>query len=156
MKLSLRFVIQKISILLIEMKFSVIIKLSQRNGGPCTQKNISQNGPSTIVPLLNVVKVITDDLSKAKLLNNVFLSQSTHDKCNTQLPPNPPHSKYTINQKIITPVDVYTLLVELDASKATEPDQISNHFLIKAVVPIAKSYSELFNFSLSIGEFTDI
>ncbi len=78
---------------------------------------------------MNVNKVITDDLTKANLLNNFFVSQSILDEGKAQLPTNPLHSQYTINQKIITPPDVYTILVELDVSKATGPDQISNHLL---------------------------
>ncbi len=101
-------------------------------------------------------KIITDDLTKANLLNNFFVSQSTLDESKAQLPPNPPHSQYTIYQKIITRLDVYTILVELDVSKATGPDQISNHLLKKAAIPISEPLSELFNFSLSIGEFPDI
>ncbi len=87
------------------MKLSVILKLPQRNCGPRTKKIISQNGPSTIGPLMNVNKVITEDLTKANLLNNVFVSQFTLDESKAQLPPNPPHSQDTINQKIITPLD---------------------------------------------------
>ncbi len=109
---------------------------------------ISQNGPSTIGQLINVNKVITDDLTKANLLNNFFVSQSTLDERKAQLPLSTPHSQYTINQKIITPLDVYTILVELDVSKATGPDQISKHLLKKAAVPISEP--------LSIGEFPDI
>ncbi len=81
---------------------------------------------------MNVNKVITDDLTKANLLNNFFVSESTLDESKAQLPPNPQHSQYTINQKNKTPLDVYTILVELDASKSTGPDQISNHLLKKA------------------------
>ncbi len=81
------------------------------------------------------MNVITDDLTKANLLNNFFVLQSTFDESKAQLPPNPPHSQYTINQKMITPLDVYTILVELDLSKATGPDQISNHLLKKAAFP---------------------
>ncbi len=75
---------------------------------------------------MNVNKVITDDLTKANLLNNFFVSQSTLDESKAQLLRNPPHSQYTINPKIITHLDVYTILVELDVSKVTGPDQISN------------------------------
>ncbi len=120
------------------------------------KKIISQNGPNTIGLLMNVNKVITDDLTKANLLNNFFVSESTLDESIAQLPPNPPHSQYTINQKIITPLDVYAIVVELDVSKATGHDQISNHLLKKAAVPISEPLSELFNFSLSICEFPDI
>ncbi len=45
---------------------------------------------------------ITDDLTKANLLNNLFVSESTFDESRAQLPPNPPHSQYTINKKVIT------------------------------------------------------
>ncbi len=84
------------------------------------------------------------------------MSQSTLNESKAELPPNPPHSKYTINQKIIIPLHVYTILIELDVSKATGPDQISNHLLKKATVPISEPLSELVNFSFTIGEFPDI
>ncbi len=125
-----------------------------------TYKNIiSQNVLSTIDPLMNMMnvnKVITDNLTKANLLNNFFVSQSTLDKSKAQITPNPPHSQYTINQKNITPLDVYTILVELDVSKATGPDQISNNLHKKAAVPISEPLSKLFNFTLTIGEFPHI
>ncbi len=105
---------------------------------------------------MNVNKIMTDDLTKANLLNNFFVSQSTLDETKAQLPPNTTYSQYTIYQKIIPPLDVYILLVELDVSKVTGPDQINNHFLKKAAVSISEPLSELFNFSLSIGEFPDI
>ncbi len=38
---------------------------------------------------MNVNKVITDDLTKANLLYNFFVSQFTHDESNAQLPRNP-------------------------------------------------------------------
>ncbi len=41
---------------------------------------ISQNGPSTIGPRMNVNKVIIDGLTKANLLNNVNVSQFTPDE----------------------------------------------------------------------------
>ncbi len=88
---------------------------------------------------MNVNKVITDDLNKANLLNSVFVSQPTLDESKAKFPPTPPHSQYTIIQKIVTHLDVYTILVELDVSKATGPDQISNHLPKKAAVPILRN-----------------
>ncbi len=73
-------------------------------------------------PLMNVNKVLIEDLPKVDLLNNVFVSQSTIDESKAQLPPSPPNSKYTIIQKI--PADVYKIWVELDAPKAIGPDPI--------------------------------
>ncbi len=101
---------------------------------------------------MNVNKAIMDDLTKANLLNNFFVSQSTLDESKAQLLPNPQHSQYTFNQKIITPLDVYTIVVELDVSKASGLDQISNHLPNKATVPISEPFSELFNFSLIVGQ----
>ncbi len=119
-------------------------KVASKKWWSTYKKIISENDPSTIGPLMNVNKVIADDLTKANLLNNFFVSQSTLDESKAQLPTNPPHSQYTINQKIITPLDVYTILVELDVSKATGPDQISNYLLKKAAVPISEPLSDLF------------
>ncbi len=153
--MSLRFGIQKISSLPKEMKLCNP-KVASKKWWSTYKKIISQNGPRTIGPLMNVNKVITDDLTKANLLNNFFVSPSTLDESKAQIPPNAPHSQYTINQKIITPLDVYTIVVELDVSKATRSDQISNHLLKKAAVSISDLLSELFNVSLSIIEFPDI
>ncbi len=54
-----------------------------------TYKQNPQNGASTIDQIMNVNKVTTDDLSKANLLNNCVVSQSTDDESKAQLSPNP-------------------------------------------------------------------
>ena len=56
---------------------------------------------------------------------------------------------------MIYAVDVYKILTELDVSKATGPDGISNRILKEAVVPISQLLSQLFNYSLHMGEFPE-
>ncbi len=61
-----------------------------------------------------------------------------------------------IRQQIILPVEVYEIHVNLDISKSTGPDCISNKLLREAAVPISEPLCHLLNFSLSTGYFPEV
>lgn len=105
-------------------------------------------------PLLNKDgHMITDSKEKADLLNDFFASQAmlTVDASHT-LGDLPTVNK-CIDPLIIMPEEVYRVLENLDTSKATGPDGISNRVLKEVSVPLAQPLSELLNFCLSLGSF---
>lgn len=106
-------------------------------------------------PIMNGSDIITGNHDKANLLNKYFVTQSTLDESNARLPPNPPNPHILIEQKVIQPEDVYEILINLDVSKATGPDGISNRLLREAAVSISQPLSHLFNYSLSKGQFPE-
>ena len=92
----------------------------------------------TIIPLLHDNQIITDELDKANIFNDYFISQSVLDESNARFPSCLNTSSVQIDQKIITPVDTYEVLINLGPSKATGPDGVSNPLLTEAAVPIAE------------------
>ncbi len=59
-------------------------------------------------------------------------------------------------QKIILHEEVFEILVNLDMSKSTDPDGISNKLLHEAAVPIADPLCHLLNYSLRKGYFPQL
>ncbi len=106
-------------------------------------------------PLLDGTDIITNDIEKANLINSFFVQQSMLNDSNAQLPPNPPQPEIKIEQKVIQPEEVFEILINLDISKATGPDGISNRLLRESAVSIAQPLSHLFNYSLSTGYFPE-
>ena len=120
------------------------------------KKVISEKQSEYNAPLMNDNKIITDNKEKADLFNEYFIGQSTLDESRANLPVGEPQCLYQIDPKNVDPVDVYSVLISLDTSKATGPDGIGNRLLKEAAVPIAEPLSQLFNFSLSVGKFPEI
>ncbi len=120
---------------------------------------ILKNGHANNVnntPLLDGNSVITDDYARANMFNKFLVSQSTLDDSQTELPYDKINPKVLIEQKIILPEEVYKTLVNLDISKSTGPDGISNKLLREAAVPISKPLCHLLNYSLSTGYFPEV
>lgn len=122
----------------------------------CKSTTTRVNDKSINSPLFEGNTLVTDNTEKANLFNRYFVSQSELDDSKVKLPDNHTHPNPTINQKVIDPVDVYSVLVNLDIDKATGPDGISNKLLLEAAVPIAEPLSHLYNYSLSAGIFPDV
>ncbi len=61
-----------------------------------------------------------------------------------------------IEQKIILPEEVYEILINLNISKSTGLDGISNKLLREAAVPISEPLCHLLNYSLSTGYFPKV
>ncbi len=81
------------------------------------------------------------------MFNKCFVSQSTLDDSQTQLPFDDINPEVLIGQKIILPEEVYEILVNLDISKYTGPDGISNKLL-----PLC----HILNYSISTGYFPEV
>ncbi len=78
------------------------------------------------------------------------------DGSTASLLPQSPCCYNSIDQTLVSAVDIYKILIHLDISKATGLDGISNRLLKEAAVPVGDSLSHLFNLSLSNGIFPDI
>ncbi len=68
----------------------------------------------------------------ANLLNQTFINQTILDESQAQLPFDNTLPETQIEQKVIQTEDVYESLINLDTSKATGPDGISNKLLREA------------------------
>ncbi len=106
-------------------------------------------------PFLDINNIVTENYAKANLLNQTFINQTLLDESQVQLLSDNTLPETEIEQKVIQPEDIYEILINLDTSKATGPDGISNKHLREAAVPISQPLSELFNYSLSTGYFPD-
>ena len=131
-------------------------ELSSRKWWSLCKAVANEKQTEHITPLIHENKIITDDLTKANIFNEYFISQSTLNETNAHLPNALPTCATSIDDKFVTAVDVYEILVNLDPSKATGPDGISNRLLKEAAVPISEPLADLFNHSLHIGQFPDI
>jgi hypothetical protein len=118
--------------------------------------NNGQNNSVNNTPLIDGNSIITDNLDKANLLNTFFVSQSHLEDTQAQLPSTIINPELLIEQKVILPEEVYEILANLDISKSTGPDGISNKLLRDASVPLAEPLSHLFNYSLSTGFFPEV
>jgi hypothetical protein len=110
---------------------------------------------SSIPPLLENDELITDDKTKATILNQYFIDQ-------TILPPSTaplPDVTYLTDTRLtnikITPDIVKDLLTNLDISTSSGPDEISNRILRDCAPSLCKPLSDLFNKSISLGIFPD-
>ena len=133
--------------------------VSSRDWWKLCRESISQSSNSvTETAILNTeTNMLTvDNSEKAELFNKFFVSQSNLDDSDARLPPGPPNSTHRIEQLIIQPEVLYSILVKLDPNKSTGPDGIGNRILREAAVPIAEPLSILFNFCISLGHFPNI
>ncbi len=91
-------------------------------------------------PLLDINNIVTEYYAKANLLNQGFINQTILNESQAQLLPDNTLLETQIEQRVIQPEDVYEILINLDISKATGPDGISNKLLGEAAVPISQPY----------------
>ena len=106
-------------------------------------------------PLLENGQLINTDLDKATLLNEYFTSQTIPPNSNTPLPEFSFLTDARIDSINITPSIVKKVLLNLDPSKASGPDEISNRVLKLCADSLCVPLSNLFNKSLSQGLFPD-
>ncbi len=85
-------------------------------------KSILNDGvSSTLGPLKDDDIIVTNDLEKANLFNNSFISQIILEDKNALPPDLPSYCNHLIDQKVVSAIDVYKVLNGLDVSKATGP-----------------------------------
>lgn len=99
-------------------------------------------------------EIITDDYSKATLLNNHFARQSTLDLPDSHQPPHDSVQNTpvpTLENISTSEKEVLAFLNSLDPNKTTGPDQIPVKLLKMTALIIAKPLSDLFNKSLRTG-----
>ena len=108
-----------------------------------------------IPPLINQDGIpITDDSTKANILNSYFAAQTRLDISNQQIPHIVPSFPIRIlSEAQVTEQEVLKILNTLKINKSSGPDQIPNKLLKMSALLIAKPLANLFNKSLKLGKF---
>ena len=109
----------------------------------------------SIPPLLENGVLINSDTEKANLLNAYFTSQTIPPDSNMPLPDFEFLTNARLNNIVITPSLVKRVLSNLDPSKASGPDEISNRVLKLCADSLCNPLSVIFNKSLELGLFPD-
>ena len=107
---------------------------------------------STIPTLVTNNNYAETDFHKANMLNEYFASQTVVNDNNKQLPPLAP-AQHILNSISVTEQDVNDVLINLDATKASGPDQISPRLLREGAPILSKPFFLIFNRSLQQGNF---
>ncbi|MCG8113035.1 MAG: reverse transcriptase domain-containing protein [Candidatus Thiodiazotropha taylori] len=109
---------------------------------------------SSIPPLESNGHVYTDEHDKANIFNNFFQSQTILDDSNANLPELPPPSYNTqLNNLVLTPLEVESVIQTLKTGKASGPNGLNNRILKELSKEISSPFCCLFNYSLQIGVF---
>ena len=108
-----------------------------------------------IPPLVEDGELITDDSTKATLLNNYFVSQTIPPTSNTPLPPFTYRTDKRISTIDITPSNVQDILTDLNISKACGPDGINNKVLKECSYSLSFPLAIIFQKSIDLGYFPD-
>ena len=111
---------------------------------------------TSISPKFHNGSYISDSSDKAKLLNDLFVSQTSLDDSTATLPNTDLPANNTLHNVIIIVEEVRSVLQTLTLEKSSGPDNINNRILKEIVNPISKPLSDLFNYSLSRGIFPDV
>ena len=116
-------------------------------------KQVLNLKPSSTIPTLVTNNNYAEtDFHKANMLNEYFASQTVVNDSNKQLPPLAP-AQHILNSISVTEQDVNDVLINLDATKASGPDQISPRLLREGAPILSKPFSLIFNRSLQQGYF---
>ena len=118
----------------------------------CCGSTVSQSIPT----LKDGVKLVTESAEKCELFNKHFIGQATLNATNVPDLGIPVLPNLQISDKLFLPFEVYGILIKLDTSKATGPDEIGNLILKESALPLAQPLCELFNFSLQKGSFPEL
>ena len=119
------------------------------------KRTINNTGSSLHeTPILDNGVLIYDDKGKAEAFNKFFTTSVQTENKDDPIPSDHNLLYYPkIPSLVINEVDVYELLISLDTSKATGPDNISNALLKKCAISLAKPLCLIFNLSLKTGVF---
>ena len=115
----------------------------------------NSNKQSSIPLLIDNGTHYTNDLDKATILNNYFVSQTILPDSNIPLPPFHYLTNARLDQITITPDEVKNILIDLDTTKDVGPDHINNKILKECAESLSTPLSDLFNKSLSEGIYPD-
>ena len=98
--------------------------------------------------------LITKTTEKAEAFNQYFTEQCKLNP--TQNDPLPEFIYLTdikIETLILTPAEIYNILINLNVSKAVGPDKVSNHILKECAISLSEPLARLVNLSLAQGVF---
>ncbi len=105
-------------------------------------------------PIMDNNVLVYEDTCKAEALNKFFTQSVQTENPDDPIPKDHNLIYYPkIPDFVINVDEVYNLLNSLDMTKATGPDNISNIFLKKCALGLAKPLCIIFNLSLKIGAF---
>ena len=96
------------------------------------------------------------DMEKAECLNDYFVSISTVDDSNVQLPPFQSRCENSLSTIRCTASEIETLIKLLNPNKATGPDAISNRMLKVVAKEVSFPLEILFNRSFRESKFPQI
>ncbi len=116
--------------------------------------NTAKGSVSHETPILDDNILIYDDTYKAEAFNRYFTQSVQTENPDDPIPIDHNLIYYPkIPDLVIDEIEVFNLLNSLDMTKATGPDNISNIFLNKCAIGLAKPLSILFNISIKTGTF---
>ena len=86
-----------------------------------------------------------------------FSSQNTTNETNATLPEDNFENRHneTIDSIRLSPSEVETCLKPLNTGKAAGPDTLNNKFLKELSSPLSSPFCDLFNYSLSTGQYPE-
>ena len=131
-------------------------KQCTKNWWSTLKQFINPATPSTVPPLQVTDNVFTNDEDKANLLNDYFQEQTVINDDNVEVPViNDYNLVSRLNSIILTTDEVTTVLKSLPLGKAAGPDGVNNRVLKELADVLSLPLCDLFNQSLSTGEFPE-
>ena len=106
-----------------------------------------------IPTLIEGDRVLSNDIDKATLLNEYFVSQSIPPRSNLGLPQFEYKTQARLGLIKVNPTLVKNVLLKLNVTKASGPDRIGNRILKECAESLCVPLSNLFNKSLNNGFF---
>ena len=112
-------------------------------------------GKSAIPPLFNGPEVLSSACDKAKLFAENFSKNSHLDDSGISLPVSPSRTNLKLHNVSVTPTMVKKVIMNLDLSKASDPDCVPVVVLKNCEPEISYILAELFNKCLMESYFPD-
>ncbi|MCG7879037.1 MAG: endonuclease/exonuclease/phosphatase family protein [Candidatus Thiodiazotropha taylori] len=123
-----------------------------------TLKHVIKPSESSNIPPLNCNgNIFSDNKEKAEAFNDFFSLQNIIDETNAKLPQSDPTNDQTetLHSIQLTPSEIESCLKSLQTGKAAGPDTINNRLLKELSNPLSHPLCDLFNYSLSTGQFPE-
>ena len=126
--------------------------LSSKDWWTTLKTFIAPNSRTSIPPLEFNDTIYTEDNDKANVLNSFFQSHTILNEQNAIIPTLPAATVITpLNNIILSPLEVESVLKTLPLVKATGPNGLSNRILRELSKELSIPYCSLFNQSLRAG-----